>query len=576
MKFEDLSKYFLRLEATTKRLEMFDILSDAFSKADSRDIAKTVYLMQEELLPPFFNVQLGVADRMVEKAIADAYHVDLKVIKSSNKKTGDLGEVAEKYNGSDKKSSLSVSEVYDKIFDMTRLSGEGSVEAKINVLSSLLRKVSALESKYIIRFVMGKLRLGVGEATIMEALSKAKTGDRKFKPDLERAFNLCSDLGYVANVFYEKGEDGIRRFEVQVMRPIRPALAERLPSAEEIIKKLGKCAVDQKFDGFRAQVHKNGDDVKIFSRNLEEITHFMPEIVAAVKRLNHRSMIFDGEALTYDEDTGTLYPFQITIQRKRKHNIEETSEKFPLRLFVFDMMLLDGRDLMNEPYIKRRELIDKTFGGDAAISKSRFIITDDSKELTKFFDETIGAGLEGVVAKKLDAPYSAGARNFNWIKIKRSYKSQLSDTIDVVILGYFKGRGMRADFGVGAVLGGVYNDKRDVFETITKVGSGFSEAQFKELRKMLDDVKVTHKPARVDSIIEPDIWTEPRYVITVKADEITRSPMHTCGMKDEVGYALRFPRAVSFVRTDKRPEDSNTTKDIVEMFNNQKKVELKD
>ncbi|MCL4400364.1 MAG: ATP-dependent DNA ligase [Candidatus Parvarchaeota archaeon] len=575
MRFEELTEYFKRLEATTKRLEMFDILSEAFSKAEKTDIAKTVYLLQEELLPPFFNVQLGIADRIVEKAISDAYGVNLETVKSENKKVGDLGEVSEKYNKTNKKSTMSVTEVYDDIFKLSSISGEGSVEGKISALSLLLKKISPLESRYLIRFIMGKLRLGVGEATIMEALSKAKTGSRNFKSELERAFNLCSDLGHVAEVFYDKGDSGIKKFHVEVMRPIRPALAERLPDAEEIIKRLGKCAVDQKFDGFRAQVHKDGDDVKVFSRNLEDITHFMPEIVDAVKKLKHKKMIFDGEALTYDEDTNTLYPFQITIQRKRKHNIEEVSESFPLRLFVFDIMLLDEQDLMQDSYRKRRDIVDKTFEEESTISKSKFIITDSAAELTKFFEDTIGSGLEGVVAKKLDAPYSAGARNFNWIKIKRSYKSQLNDTIDIVILGYFRGKGMRADFGIGAVLGGVYNKSKDIFETITKVGSGFSENQFKELRKMLDDVKVPHKPARVESIMVPDVWVAPAYVITVKADEITRSPMHTCGMEKGVGYALRFPRAVSFIRTDKRVEDVNTSKEIIEMFKNQKRVELK-
>ena len=293
MRFEELTEYFKRLEATTKRLEMFDILSEAFSKAEKTDIAKTVYLLQEELLPPFFNVQLGIADRIVEKAISDAYGVNLETVKSENKKVGDLGEVSEKYNKTNKKSTMSVTEVYDDIFKLSSISGEGSVEGKISALSLLLKKISPLESRYLIRFIMGKLRLGVGEATIMEALSKAKTGSRNFKSELERAFNLCSDLGHVAEVFYDKGDSGIKKFHVEVMRPIRPALAERLPDAEEIIKRLGKCAVDQKFDGFRAQVHKDGDDVKVFSRNLEDITHFMPEIVDAVKKLKHKKMIFE-------------------------------------------------------------------------------------------------------------------------------------------------------------------------------------------------------------------------------------------------------------------------------------------
>ncbi|MEM0142584.1 MAG: ATP-dependent DNA ligase, partial [Candidatus Parvarchaeum sp.] len=408
-----------------------------------------------------------------------------------------------------------------------------------------------------------------------EALAKARTGNRKLKVDIERAFNLCSDLGYVADVLYSKGEEGIKKFEINVMKPIRPALAERLGSSKEILERLGKCAVDQKLDGFRAQVHKKGNEVRIFSRNLEDITHFMPEVVDEVRRIDCQDLIIDGESLTYDENTGVLYPFQITIQRKRKHNVEEISQELPLRLFVFDIMLLNKKSLINEPYTKRRELLDKLFSNTKTISKTKIIITDKAEEIEKFFDVTIEEGLEGIVAKRLDSPYSAGARNFNWIKMKRSYKSKLTDTVDLVILGYFKGRGQRAGLGLGAVLAGVYDPKEDNFKSITKVGSGFSESQFKQLFKMLNIIKVDSKPARVESIMQPDVWVLPKYVIAVKADEITRSPTHTAGMKDGVGYALRFPRAVSFIRTDKNAEDANTVEDIIEMYTQQKNISIK-
>ncbi len=574
MKFYELSECFRKLEATTKRLDMFNILSETLAKIPKEDIAKAVYMLQETLLPPFFNVQLGVADKMAEKAIAEAYGISLEKIEKMYKERGDLGNVAEELNGKDKGSALTISQVYDKLMDIAQTSGEGSVDKKIKVISDLLKEASGLESKYIVRFMLGKLRLGVGEATIMEALSMAKLHKRDFKVELERAFNLCSNLGKVAEVFYREGEKGVMDFKIETMEPIRPALAERLPSAEEIIKKLGKCAVDQKFDGFRAQVHKDGDKVKVYSRNLEDITSYMPEITDAVRKLKIKKIIFDSEALTYDDETNTLYPFQITIQRKRKHNVEEVSQNFPLRLFVFDIMLLDDAQLINEPYSKRRETLERIFQKEGTISKSSIIITDNPKEFDKFFEITVGNGLEGVVAKKLDAPYAAGARNFNWVKLKRSYKSRLDDTIDTVILGYFKGKGLRADLGIGALLVGVYDEKADMFRTIAKVGSGFSEEQFKELRKILDDEKVDKKPARVDSILVPDVWVEPKYVIAIKADEITKSPIHTCGAKEGVGYALRFPRAVTFIRTDKKAEDTNTVKEIEEMFEEQKRVKV--
>ncbi len=574
MKFYELSECFRKLEATTKRLEMFDILSETLSKVSKDEIAKTVYMLQETLLPPFFNVQLGIADKMAEKAMAEAYGVTVERIEKAYKEKGDLGNIAEELNDRNKGSTLTVSQVYDKLMEIAQTSGEGSVDKKVKLISELLKEASGLEAKYTVRFMLGKLRLGVGEATIMEALSMAKLHNRDFKGELERAFNLCSNLGEVAEVFYKEGEKGVRNFKIETMEPIRPALAERLPNAEEIIKKLGRCAVDQKFDGFRAQVHKDGDKVKVYSRNLEDITGYMPEITEAVKKLKVKKIIFDSEALTYDDETNTLYPFQITIQRKRKHNVEEASQNFPLRLFVFDIMLLDDTQLINEPYSKRRETLEKLFQKEGVISKSSIIVTDDPKEFDKFFEITIGNGLEGVVAKKLDAPYAAGARNFSWVKLKRSYKSQLNDTIDTVILGYFKGKGLRAELGIGALLVGVYDEKADMFRTIAKVGSGFSEEQFKELRRMLDDEKVDKKPARVDSILVPDVWVEPKYVIAVKADEITKSPIHTCGAKEGVGYALRFPRAVTFIRTDKKAEDTNSVKEIEEMFEEQRRVKV--
>ncbi|MBE5729063.1 ATP-dependent DNA ligase [Candidatus Parvarchaeota archaeon] len=574
MKFYELSECFRKLEATTKRLEMFDILSETLSKVSKEEIAKTVYMLQETLLPPFFNVQLGIADKMAEKAMAEAYGITVERIEKAYKEKGDLGNIAEELNDRNKGSTLTVSQVYDKLMEIAQTSGEGSVDKKVKLISELLKEASGLEAKYTVRFMLGKLRLGVGEATIMEALSMAKLHNRDFKGELERAFNLCSNLGEVAEVFYKEGEKGVRNFKIETMEPIRPALAERLPNAEEIIKKLGRCAVDQKFDGFRAQVHKDGDKVKVYSRNLEDITGYMPEITEAVKKLKVKKIIFDSEALTYDDETNTLYPFQITIQRKRKHNVEEASQNFPLRLFVFDIMLLDDTQLINEPYSKRRETLEKLFQKEGVISKSSIIVTDDPKEFDKFFEITIGNGLEGVVAKKLDAPYAAGARNFSWVKLKRSYKSQLNDTIDTVILGYFKGKGLRAELGIGALLVGVYDEKADMFRTIAKVGSGFSEEQFKELRRMLDDEKVDKKPARVDSILVPDVWVEPKYVIAVKADEITKSPIHTCGAKEGVGYALRFPRAVTFIRTDKKAEDTNSVKEIEEMFEEQRRVKV--
>lgn len=574
MKFIRLVEYFERLEETTKRLEMFDILAELFREASANDIDKIIYLSQGQLLPPFHGLEIGMSEKLLIRAISDATNTPTQKVKDSFKHSGDLGKTAEglvKGRGQ----NLTAEKVYGEIMDIARTSGAGSVEKKIGFLSNLLRGMSSKEAKYIARFVIGRLRLGIGDPTVLEALALAQ-GDRALRPELERAYNLCSDLGLVAKALIEKGMEGVRKFSVRVGYPIRMALCERLPSSEEIIAKIGKAAIEAKYDGFRVQCHKDGDKVDLFSRNLERTTHMFPEIREATKDFFlAKRAIFEGEALAYNEATGELFPFQITIQRKRKHGIEELAKEYPLKFFAFELLYVDGMDYTEKPYLERRKKLVSLIKKNPVIEPAEMFITDDPKKIYKYFEEAIERGLEGVVAKRLDAPYAAGGRNFNWIKLKRSYRGELADTIDVCIVGYFRGKGARARFGVGALLGAVYDEEADTFKTVSKVGSGFKEDEFIELKKILDDIAIQHKHPRVDSVMEADVWVEPRYVVTVTADEITRSPSHTAGRdREDIGYALRFPRAVGFLRQDKKPEDANTVKEVIEMFEIQKKVKV--
>ncbi len=574
MNFLELSQHFQRLEATTKRLEMFEILAQLFKRANAQEIDEIVYLVQGQLLPAYRGVEIGMSEKLLARALASAAGASVAIVEKEFKKSGDLGKTAEMLiRGAGKKPS--VEEVYAELFKIAQTSGAGSVEKKVSLLSDLLSRVSPLEAKYIARFVIGRLRLGVGDPTVMEALCLAKSS-REFRPELERAYNLCSDLGFVAKTLFQDGETGIKKIKVQVGYPIRMALCERLPSTEDIISKIGKAAIEAKYDGFRCQVHKSGEDVEIFSRNLERTTHMFPEIVEATKKyIDAQSAIFEGEALAYNEETGELFPFQVTIQRKRKHGIEELAKEYPLRCFAFDLLFADGRSYTNEPYEERRNKLIKIIKRNPVIEPSDVIVTNDPEEVRKYFESAVERGLEGIVAKRLDAPYAAGARNFNWIKLKRSYKGELADTIDVCIVGYFKGRGLRARFGIGAVLGAVYDPATDSFKTVSKIGSGFTEDGWVNLRKALDKIARDKKHPRVDSILSADVWVEPRYVITVTADEITRSPMHTAGKNGgEMGYALRFPRAHGFIREDKKPEDANTVEEIIKLHELQKKVKV--
>ena len=573
MKFKDLVEYFKRLEATTKRLEMFDILAELFKESGKDDIDKIIYLTQGQLTPPFYGVETGISEKLLVRALSDASNKPTKDVEKLFRETGDLGEAAlALIHG---KESLRVSQVYKELMDIASTSGKGSVETKMNLLASLLRAVSSHEAKYISRFIIGRLRLGIGDPTVLEALALSE-GDRELRVPLERAYNLCSDLGLVAKTLKTEGMQAIEKFHIQVGYPVRMALCERLPSSEDIIKKMGRVAIEAKYDGFRCQVHKNGDKIEIFSRNLERTTEMFPEIREAAKKLKAKTAIFEGEALAYNEATGELFPFQVTIQRKRKHGVEEMAKEFPLRFFAFDLLLLDGKDLTQKPYTERRKKLETLIKGHGVIEPARMFETDDPEEITKHFEEFIETGLEGVVAKRLDGEYAAGSRNFNWIKLKRSYRGELADTIDVCVVGYFRGRGHRARFGVGALLVAVYDPQEDDFRTISKVGSGFSDEQFMELKEMLDDIALKSKHPRVESVVEADVWVTPRYVVTVTADEITRSPMHTAGRDAKgVGYALRFPRAIDFLREDKSPEDANSVDEIIKMEKQQKKVKVK-
>jgi DNA ligase 1 len=566
MKFSRLVDYLEPLEATSKRLEMTRLLGDLFKESSADEIGSIVYLTQEHLGPNFEGIEFGIGEALASMALAEATGKPREQIRESYKTKGDYGDIAEELLPKRSK-GLDVKTVYERLKEIATTSGEGTVEKKVTLLGDLLGKMSAREGRYLLRIPMGRLRLGVGDVTVLDGLSWSVTGDKSLRPSLERAYNISSDLGLVARIFRKGGVKALAKISVKVGSPIRMELAERAKSADEIIERLGKCAVEPKVDGFRCQCHKEGDRVRMFSRNLEETTTMFPDIAEAVlKQVDARSAILEGEAIGYDPNTGEYAPFQVTVQRKRKYGIDEMRTTLPLRLLAFDLLFLEGKDFTGEPYATRHarlgELIKK--GEGIAVIENR--LTDDPRSVDAFFMEKIEAGLEGIMAKRLDSTYQAGARNFNWIKFKRSYQGHLRDTVDVVVVGYLRGRGQRARFGIGALLCAVYDRKLDRFRTIGKVGSGLTDEEWPRMRGLLDRAAVDHKPARVDSLMVPDIWVEPKFVVEVQADEITRSPIHTAGkVGDEPGYALRFPRCVDFVRADKSPEDATSEKEILEM-----------
>ena len=576
MLFIELAKCMEDIEKTRSRLEMTEIISNLFKKTSSNDIDKVIYLLQGKIAPEHKGIKLGLGERFVEQALAKSMGYELSVVQKKFSEKGDLGDVAEELSNNKKQMSLfseelTLDKVYSNFYKLAEKSGHGSQDIKINILTEMLNNAKPIETKYISRFPIGSLRLGIGDPTILDALSNMKKGDKTDREMLEKAYNVCSDLGELARKYMETKNENFE-IKMKIFTPLRPALAERLTSGEEILTKIEDCIVEAKYDGFRLQCHKKGNEIEIFSRKLERMTEMLPDVIESIKNeIDVDEIIFEGEAIGYNEKEKKFYSFQQTMQRKRKYEIDKKSEEIPLKLFMFDVMFYKGKDVTSLPLKERKKIMEKIIKKNKNVQMSEGYYIKTPEQIEEKFNEFINRGLEGLMAKDLNSPYIAGARKFSWIKLKKSYKTELSDTIDITIIGYYSGKGTRTKFNFGGILGGVYDSESDMFYSIAKVGTGFSEEQMKEFGEKLDKITLKNKHSRVDSEIEPTFWVEPKYVITVTADEISKSPIHTCGKFDgETGYALRFPRIIGGIRDDKNPEDSTTVDEIIKMYKLQK------
>ncbi len=569
MTFRELADIFERLDEITARNAMIDILAEVYGAVGPDEAAQVTYLIQGRLVPKFVDLEFGVAGRLMIEALALAFERDHAEVEAVSRETGDLGTAAERLT-SHEGGDLSVGEVFERLREVAEAEGPGSQERKVQGIAAILQELDARSNRYLPRIPLGRLRLGVGDPTVMDALSVAKVGDKSERKMIERAYNLTSDLGLVAHDYVADGRAAMEAVDVRVGYPVRMAQAERLSSGAEIVDKIGRAAVEAKFDGFRVQIHRDGTTVSIYSRNLEDMTGMFPEVTEAVlAEVRAERAIFEGEAMGVDPDSGEFLPFQVTMSRKRKHGIEEAAATMPLTVQAFDV-LYDGDDVTTLPFRERRERLQALIGPGDGIVVSEVIETDQPEEIDRFFGAQVDAGLEGVLAKRLDAPYEAGKRNFNWIKLKRSYSASLNDTLDCVLIGYWRGRGKRAAWGIGALLSAVWDPESETFKTIARIGTGYSDEEWVRIREMLDAHAVPEQPASVDSHVTPDVWSTPTYVVEVLADEITLSPTHTAGRSEtEQGMALRFPRVLNFVREDKDPTDATTVAEARAMFEQQ-------
>ncbi|MBI5553191.1 MAG: ATP-dependent DNA ligase [Candidatus Diapherotrites archaeon] len=608
MDFARLAELFDSLEKVSSRLEMTELLVGAFKEAPADSVRAMVYLLEGKLAPDFEGIDLGLGENLVMDAFALATGYSEEEVVARFKKSGDLGLVIEGLMNARKQRSLfsekfSLNHVHELLERVASAKGHGSQEVKLRTLAELLNSSTPLESKFISRIVLGSTRLGVGDPTILDALAvlysdefarahpqemhemesglKEKKEEKRaeerslrlkqlLRSRIEEKFNLHPDLGFLALTLRQKGLKGLEGISLVPGIPFRPTLAERLPSSQEILEKLGPCAVEAKYDGLRLAVHKDGGRVWIFSRRMEDMTDMFPEIVEGVRsQVKASRVILEGEALAFNEAEQKFYPFQVTIQRKRKYGVGEKAKEFPLTLYAFDVVLIESENLMGLPFSERRQRLESLIGSGERLKPSEFIVAHSPVELDVFFDFCIQEGLEGIIAKDLNAPYIAGARKFAWVKLKKSYKSGLNDSVDVVIVGYDKGKGKRTQFGVGALLTAVYDEENGSFKSVAKIGTGLSEEQLAELEQLLSASMLPHKPFNVESGMDADVWVEPKYVIEVVADEITRSPVHAAGASAEGGLALRFPRMVSF-RRDKDAADATTETELLKLFERQR------
>ena len=573
MEFKTLTAYLQKLEGTSSRIEITKILADVFQKLSPAEIDKAVYLILGILAPGYSGAVFNMAERMVIRAIAGAFDQKPENITSLYKQKGDLGEVVVVVGTLKKASKLSVSEVYQKLFDIAKDAGEESQERKVGKTSELLKVLDPEGAKYITRIILGKLRLGFSDKTILDALSWMETGGKDRKKELEGAYNILPDVGFLAKAVKEKGVTvATKKIVPQLGVPMLPMLMARLKSPKEMIEKMKVVYVEPKFDGLRIQIHfkkagfVGGTQVKAFTRNLRETSWMFPELAGVGKYIKAKEAILDTEAVGVDEERKAMANFQTTMTRRRKHDIEEMASKVSIKFNVFDVMFLDGDSLVYLPYYKRRQALSKWVISGDLLRVVGFEETANPKKIEELMARNLKDGLEGIAVKKKDSQYIAGRTGFRWVKMKEkeSQKAKLADTIDAVVMGYYKGRGKRSDFGLGGFLVGI--PKGESVLTLTKIGTGLSDKQFRQLKAGLSNLETKLKPASYTSVnktLMPDVWVNPAMVVEIAADEITKSPIHSSG------YALRFPRLVKF-REDKGVSNATTLSEVSQLFKLQK------
>lgn len=590
MLIKDFAEYLQKLEDNASRNAKTEILSELFKALKKDEIKNTVYLLNGRVAPTYIPIEFNFSSKLLIRSLS-LIQPD-EDIAAKFKEMGDIGLVSQTVIGNSKE-DYEINELYNDLLNFSQVSGKGSQEQKIIKAKEILIKAGSLGAKYISRILVGNLRTGFSEKTILDAMSHAISGNKELRKQLDRAFGVRSDLGEIAELAFED-KDSILDLDVEVGTPLKAKLVEREKSVEALFERLGDCYIQPKYDGLRAQVHfhkggiksvsvfsqnnselsmfsnDNKGEVMIFSRNMEQLTDMFPDVIERVSKMNVDSIVFDSEVIGFDAVNNVFVPFQETIQRKRKYGVAEKASGTPVKVFIFDIIELNGKDLTTLPLHDRYEIMKEqiNFGENDMLQLTETTLINSEDALMNLFDRYTGMGLEGIIAKGKDTIYKPGTRDFDWIKLKASISKDMVDTVDGVLMGYYKGEGVRAKFGIGALLMGVYDPKTESYSSIAKIGTGIKDNDWPIMKEKLDSFKVEEKPDNyfVEKILYPDVWVMPKIVCEVESDEITKSKNHYAGRdKDGWGYSLRFPRLKIFNR-DKKPTDSTSIDEVKRMY----------
>ena len=584
MEFLIVAEIFEKMENTTKRIELTNILVELLKKIPEKIIPNAVYLLQGNIRPNFEGVELGVAEKLAIHAISKSSGLPIKKIENDYRNEGDLGLTVSnmlklKTQTTFTTEKITLERVYETLFKIAKLEGKGSQDLKIKYISSLLNDATPVEAKFLLKILLGTLRLGIAENTIMDALAIAFTGKKENREQIENAYNVSSDLGKVSLIIATQGMDEIKKFQISLFSPIRPMLADRIKSEKDAIGKMPDVfAAEYKLDGERVQIHKHANKIILFSRRLENITQYYPDIVENVgKSLNVNEGIFEAEIVPINENTGEFLPFQELMHRRRKHKLEQAVLQYPITVNFFDVLYFDKKNCLDLSYSERRKILEQSVDENKLAKLVPVLLVKNENDIQDFLENSINAGCEGLMLKTLTAPYRAGTRGSNWLKLKREYRNELGDSLDLVVIGAYFGRGRRTGL-YGTLLLGTYNPEKDNFPSICKVGTGFTDESLDQLFQILSNKVTLKKNSRIVSEMEADVWFEPELVLEIVASEITLSPIHKTGLdliRKDTGFALRFPKFTGKIRYEKAIEDASTDDEVLTLYKGQSKISQK-